>query len=130
MRTLSLWQPGCMDATNNCRCYRRRRIVYLRPNLSITLAADVGPMWVESGWDPIIPNLNAGEMCDAIISAMTKTDERDQVVDFTRAYYTSSQGVIGGDGAATISDVSDLNAAGTTIAVQSGTTSTYTPMRT
>ena len=90
---------------------------------SITMASDVSADFVESGWDPIIPNLNAGEMCDAIISAMTKTDERDQVVDFTRAYYTSSQGVIGADGAAAISDVSDLNAAGTTIAVQSGTTS-------
>ena len=93
------------------------------PTWSITLAADVGPMWVESGWDPIIPNLNAGEMCDAIISAMTKTDERDQVVDFTRAYYTSSQGVIGGSGSASISDVSELNAAGITVGVQSGTTS-------
>ena len=90
---------------------------------SITMASDVSADFVESGWDPIIPNLNAGEMCDAIISAMTKTDERDQVVDFTRAYYTSSQGVIGASGAAAISDVSDLNAAGTTIAVQSGTTS-------
>ena len=90
---------------------------------SITMASDVSADFVESGWDPIIPNLNAGEMCDAIISAMTKTEARDQVVDFTRAYYTSSQGVIGAAGAAAISDVSDLNAAGTTIAVQSGTTS-------
>jgi len=93
------------------------------PEWSLTAAPDVNPVWVESGWDPIIPNLNAGEMCDAIISAMTKTDERDQVVDFTRAYYTSSQGVIGGAGAAAISDVGDLNAAGTTIGLQSGTTS-------
>ena len=37
-------------------------------------ASDVSVEWVESGWDPIIPNLNAGEMCDVIISAMTKTD--------------------------------------------------------
>ena len=72
---------------------------------------------------PIIPNLNAGEMCDVIISAMTKTEARDQVVDFTRAYYTSSQGVIGGSGSASISDVSELNAAGITVGVQSGTTS-------
>ncbi|MBL52261.1 MAG: hypothetical protein CMG57_09940 [Candidatus Marinimicrobia bacterium] len=86
-------------------------------------ASDVSVEWVESGWDPIIPNLNAGEMCDVIISAMTKTDERDQVVDFTMAYYTSSQGVIGGSGSAAISDVSELNAAGVTIGVQSGTTS-------
>ncbi|MBS65874.1 MAG: hypothetical protein CMA93_06110, partial [Euryarchaeota archaeon] len=93
------------------------------PEWSLTAAPDVNPVWVESGWDPIIPNLNAGEMCDAIISAMTKTEERDQVVDFTRAYYTSSQGVIGGSGSAAISDVSELNAAGTIIGVQSGTTS-------
>ena len=86
-------------------------------------ASDVSVVWVESAWDPIIPNLNAGAMCDLIISAMTKTDERDQVVDFTRAYYTSSQGVIGGTGSTAISDVSELNAAGVTIGVQSGTTS-------
>lgn len=86
-------------------------------------AADITADIVTSAWDPIIPNLNDGEMCDAIISAMTKTDERDQVVDFTRGYYTSSQGVIGAAGSASISDVSELNAAGTTIAVQSGTTS-------
>ncbi len=83
------------------------------------LSADI----VTSAWEPIIPNLNDGEMCDAIISAMTKTDVREQQVDFTRGYYTSSQGVIGAAGSASISDVSELNAAGTTIAVQSGTTS-------
>ena len=93
------------------------------PDWAITMASDVDAVWVESGWDPIIPNLNAGEMCDVIISAMTKTEARDQVVDFTRAYYTSSQGVIGGSGSASISDVSELNAAGITVGVQSGTTS-------
>ena len=93
------------------------------PDWSISMASDVSVDFVESAWDPIIPNLNAGDMCDAIISAMTKTDEREQAVDFTRAYYTSSQGVIGGSGAASISAVADLNAEGTTIGVQSGTTS-------
>ena len=93
------------------------------PDWSISMASDVSADFVESAWDPIIPNLNAGDMCDAIISAMTKTDEREQAVDFTRAYYTSSQGVIGGSGAASISNVADLNAEGTTIGVQSGTTS-------
>ena len=67
---------------------------------TISMASDVEAVWVESGWDPIIPNLNDGQMCDVIISAMTKTEARDQVVDFTRAYYTSSQGVIGGSGSA------------------------------
>ena len=27
---------------------------------TITMASDVEAVWVESGWDPIIPNLNAG----------------------------------------------------------------------
>ena len=90
---------------------------------TITMANDVSVVWVESAWDPIIPNLNAGEMCDVIISAMTKTDARDEVVDFTSAYYTSTQGVIGGTGVASITDVSELNATGVKIGLQSGTTS-------
>ena len=90
---------------------------------TLTPAADVAAVFVTSDWDPIIPNLNAGEMCDAILSAMTKTDEREVVVDFTRGYYTSSQGVIGASGSAPITDALDLNMAGTRVAVQSGTTS-------
>ena len=90
---------------------------------TLTPAADVAAVFVTSDWDPIIPNLNAGEMCDAILSAMTKTDEREVVVDFTRGYYTSSQGVIGATGSAAITDALDLNMAGTRVAVQSGTTS-------
>ena len=90
---------------------------------TLTPAADVASVFVTSDWDPIIPNLNAGEMCDAILSAMTKTDEREVVVDFTRGYYTSSQGVIGASGSAAITDALDLNMAGTRVAVQSGTTS-------
>ena len=90
---------------------------------TLTPAADVAAVFVTSDWDPIIPNLNAGEMCDAILSAMTKTDEREVVVDFTRGYYTSSQGVIGASGSAVITDALDLNMAGTRVAVQSGTTS-------
>ena len=88
---------------------------------SLMVASDVNADFVTSDWDPIIPNLNANTgMCDAILSAMTITDARDEVVDFTRAYYTSAQGVIGSPA---ITSVADLNMAGTTIAVQSGTTS-------
>ena len=90
---------------------------------SLTPAADVSADFVTSDWDPIIPNLNAGEMCDAILSSMTKTDAREIVVDFTRGYYTSSQGVIGATSSAAITDALDLNMAGTIVAVQSGTTS-------
>ena len=62
-------------------------------------------------------------MCDALLSSMTKTDAREEQVDFTRGYYTSSIGVIGADGAEVISDPLDLNVAGTVVAVQAGTTS-------
>ncbi len=118
--------PGCMDATANnynADATSDDGSCTYDPTWSLTPAAGVSAVWVASDWDPIIPNLNAGDMCDAILSAMTKTDARDQVVDFTRGYYTSSQGVIGASGAAVITDVSELNAAGTTIALASGTTS-------
>ena len=117
---------GCMDATANnynADATSDDGSCTYDPTWTLTPAAGVSAAWVASDWDPIIPNLNAGDMCDAILSAMTKTDARDQVVDFTRGYYTSSQGVIGASGAAAISDVSELNAAGTTIALASGTTS-------
>jgi len=90
---------------------------------SLTPYEGIHADFVTSAWDPIIPNLNGGEMCDAILSAMTKTAARDEVIDFTRGYYTSSQGVLGSSVSEDINSVGDLNAAGTTIALQSGTTS-------
>jgi len=47
---------------------------------------------VESEWDPIISNLIDGDMCDAIISAMTITDVRESMIDFTRGYYSDGEG--------------------------------------
>ncbi|MDG1533776.1 MAG: hypothetical protein P8Q35_04995, partial [Candidatus Thalassarchaeaceae archaeon] len=41
------------------------------PKWELTPADDISADIVTSAWDPIIPNLNGGEMCDAIISAMT-----------------------------------------------------------
>ena len=89
----------------------------------LTAAEDVDAVFVTSDWTPIIPNLNAGEMCDALLSSMTKTDTREEQVDFTRGYYTSSQGVIGAEEATAINDPVDMNVDGTVVAVQTGTTS-------
>ncbi len=120
---------GCMDAAaNNYNADATEddgSCTYDPDPVEWTLspAADVASVFVTSDWDPIIPNLNAGEMCDAILSAMTKTDAREVVVDFTRGYYTSSQGVIGATDSASIADALDLNMAGTRVALQSGTTS-------
>ncbi|MDA7555052.1 ABC transporter substrate-binding protein [Euryarchaeota archaeon] len=90
---------------------------------TLTPADDVSADFITSDWTPIIPNLNAGEMCDAILSSMTKTADREVVVDFTRGYYTSSQGVIGSVDATAINDPVDMNVDGTVVAVQTGTTS-------
>ncbi|OLS19807.1 MAG: ABC transporter arginine-binding protein precursor [Candidatus Heimdallarchaeota archaeon LC_2] len=76
-------------------------------------------------WTPIKENLIAGEY-DAILSAMTKTAERALVVDFTRAYYTSSQGILRGtlDSSIIIDDVEDLwNDTTIKVALQQDTTS-------
>ncbi len=42
--------------------------------------------WVTNEWDSIIPNLVSGNY-DTIIAGMSITDERDEVIDFTQAYF-------------------------------------------
>lgn len=75
-----------------------------------------------NSWDSIIPDLMSGNF-DAILSAMTKTEERAQEIQFTRAYYTSKQGILASENSPTITGVEDLNNASLKIGVQSGTTS-------
>ena len=62
----------------------------------------------------------AGGSFDAIISAITITDERDETIDFSDPYFAANQGLTTLEGS-DITGVSDLSA-NTTIAVQSGTT--------
>jgi len=42
--------------------------------------------WATNEWDSIIPNLVSGNY-DTIIAGMSITDERDEVIDFTQAYF-------------------------------------------
>jgi len=92
---------------------------------ALNVASDVDSAIVSTSWDSILGSMatNSLDTCDAIISSVTITEERDAKIDFTTAYYSSSQGVIGGPGVATISQVSELNVEGTTLIVQQGTTS-------
>ena len=43
-------------------------------------------VWVVNEWDTLIPNLIAGNY-DAIVAAMTVTDERKKSIDFSTEYY-------------------------------------------
>jgi lysine-arginine-ornithine-binding protein len=49
---------------------------------------------VASDWDGMIPALNAGKF-DVIMDALSITDERKQVIDFTDMYYDSANVLIG-----------------------------------
>ena len=46
--------------------------------------------WVTNDWDSIIPNLTSGNY-DTIIAGMSITPEREEIVDFTQAYYPPAE---------------------------------------
>ncbi|MCY4108491.1 MAG: transporter substrate-binding domain-containing protein [Chloroflexi bacterium] len=54
--------------------------------------ADLECIWVTDEWNGMIPNLIANAY-DAIITGMSITDERDQLIDFTQPYIPPSPSV-------------------------------------
>ncbi|MFV0502587.1 MAG: basic amino acid ABC transporter substrate-binding protein [Lachnospirales bacterium] len=73
-------------------------------------------------FDSLIVALTGGKV-DAIISAMTITDERKENVDFTSPYFTSEQYILVAKDDTTITSGEDL--AGKSIGVQMGTTGDF-----
>lgn len=69
--------------------------------------------WVTNEWDSIIPNLVSGNY-DTIIAGMSITAERDEVIDFTQAYFPP-------DPSAYAAMSGDVDLAGGVIAAQTGT---------
>ena len=54
--------------------------------------AELDCEWVLNDWVGMIPDLVAGEF-DAIMAAMSITDERDEAIDFTEPYYPATGSV-------------------------------------
>lgn len=72
-------------------------------------------------FDTILPLIEQGGRADVGVSNITITDERSEQVDFTDSYMDSNQGLVTLASAGDVTEES-LNAEGTRIAVQAGTT--------
>jgi len=89
----------------------------------LKIAADAEGMdteVVDIGWETIVSGeaLNTGQ-CDVGAGAMTITDEREAVMDFTNPYFEATQALMTKTGSG-IASLEDL--AGKSVAVQDGTT--------
>lgn len=73
-----------------------------------------------TAWDGLIPSLQTGA-ADIVISSMTITEERKNLVDFSDPYANALLAVLAGADSG-ISSVEDLNQSGKVLAVKSGST--------
>ncbi|MBN1678732.1 MAG: transporter substrate-binding domain-containing protein, partial [Anaerolineae bacterium] len=97
-------------------------IVGFDPDLMNAIAAHAGfeIEWVNTRWDGIFVALQSGEF-DAVSSAATITEEREEIVDFSNPYFNAGQMIaVLADRAGEVEVPEDL--AGLRVGVQSGTT--------
>ncbi len=71
-------------------------------------------------WDGLIPSLETGK-ADMVVSSMTITDKRKEVVDFSDPYANSLLAILAGKDS-DITKVEDLDQAGKKVAVKTGST--------
>ena len=94
--------------------------------ISVDLAYALGeylnrPVEIENtNWDGLIPSLQTGKV-DVIISSMTITNERSEVVDFSIPYAQTYLGLLVNKNSQ-INEVANLNQPTKTVAVKKGTT--------
>lgn len=86
-------------------------------------AANLEIEYVNTKWDGIFVALAGGEF-DAVISAVTITEERQEVVNFTEPYFNAGQGIAVQVDNDTIASVDDLTG-DVTVGVQLGTTGDF-----
>jgi polar amino acid transport system substrate-binding protein len=88
---------------------------YVAAKLNVTIK------WKTMDFDPLFPAVQTGQL-DCAISSITITDKRDEVNDFSIAYYVANQAVLVSDDSA-ITNLTTLN--GTKVVTQTGTTGQY-----
>jgi polar amino acid transport system substrate-binding protein len=94
--------------------------------VSVDLAKDLGeylnrPVKIENiNWDGLIPSLQTNKV-DVVISSMTITDERKEVIDFSDPYAHSYLALLVNKDSQ-VKSIEDLNEEGRTIDVKKGTT--------
>ena len=71
-------------------------------------------------WDGLIPALQTGKV-DMVISSMTITDEREEVVDFSNPYANAMLALLTNKDSG-VESIDDMNAKGKKIAVKTGST--------
>jgi len=59
----------------------------------IAKLADLEVKFIDMSFDSLIPALRAGQV-DVVAAAMTITDDRKQIVDFSSPYWTADQSII------------------------------------
>ena len=94
--------------------------------VSVQLIKDFGAAYgydvviENTAWDGLIPSLQTGK-ADCVISSMTITDKRKEAVDFSEPYANAQLAILANANSG-IASIDDLDQAGKTVAVKTGST--------
>ena len=95
------------DADNNVVGFDADIAAAIAAKIATEYNQNFSAIMYEKTWDDLLAFQYTDY--DATLSAMTKTAQRAEKTDFTRAYYSSKQGILASADSPTISGVADLN---------------------
>ena len=95
------------DADNNVVGFDADIAAAIAAKIATEYNQNFSAIMYEKTWDDLLAFQYTDY--DATLSAMTKTAQRAENTDFTRAYYSSKQGILASAASPTISGVADLN---------------------